>query len=173
MDGRAFDTLVRATSEATSRRGALGLLLGGVVTAALARIEPTLARKKGQGKNKKRKCRQLNQGCGGKKKTCCAGLTCTDGTCLNPAACVDDDCCPAELEDRCVIRCDGTGDCPGGCSCRGLFPGTGQPRVVCVDDFDLCTADPCDSSDDCAADEICSFADCAAGNGRCFPICVA
>lgn len=248
MDGRRFDDLTRAASAARSRRGALGLVAGAALTAAIAQVNPLAARKKnGKGMKKKKKCRKLNQGCSGKKK-CCNGLFCVDGTCgcptgqvvsggkcINPepvgcasdndcgvtevcqnGTCVpeppecvndgdckskeicqngecvpapcdsDNDCganeicddgtcvCPLlELGGECVFPCDSVSDCPGECnSCLGVFPGSGQPRVVCVDQpFNLCDgAIACDQVDECPSGFICSFVDCGDGDGRCYPI---
>jgi hypothetical protein len=266
MEGRRFDDLARAASATRSRRGALGLVAGAALTAAIAQINPLEARKKNK---KKKKCRKLNQGCGGKKK-CCKGLFCVDGTCgcpsgqvvsggkcINPdppecandndcganevcqnGACVpeppecvnnndcnsneicqngvcvpecqnnndcganeicqngecvagpecnsNNDCRPNEICDdgtcvcpllelggECVFPCDSTSDCPGECnSCLGTFPGSGQPRVVCVDQpFLLCDdAIACDQVDECPSGFICSFVDCGDGDGRCYPI---
>jgi hypothetical protein len=89
---------------------------------------------------------------------------CDDGACVCPLL---------ELGGECVFPCDTTSDCPGDCnSCLGTFPGTGQPRVVCVDEpFLLCDdAIACDQIDECPSGFICAFADCGDGDGRCFPI---
>jgi hypothetical protein len=77
--------------------------------------------------------------------------------------------------NRCVFACQSTSDCPDGFnSCRGIFPGDGVPREVCVDEpFLLCDgADPCNSTADCETDEICAFTTCGGfeGSGRCYSI---
>jgi hypothetical protein len=129
MDGRIFDDLTRAASNGNSRRGALKLMAGAALTAAIAKISPVAAKKKGKGKNKKKKCRKLNQGCGGKKKRCCKGLTCTDGTCLKPAA----------------PECDSDNDCGANEICQN---GSCVPEPECdsdndCDDNEICDAGVC------------------------------
>ena len=231
MEERTFDDLTRGAAESTSRRGVLGLLVGGAVAAAIASVAPVLAGRKGPGQDKEKgnggkqnqRCKKLNQSCSNKEK-CCKGkkLTCKNGKCrckpgtvpvngkcvppapecevdndcgateicqngecvpqapecVNDADCGDEMCdsgtcvCPAVLDDRCVIRCEGSSECPGTCLCRGTFPGDGD-RVVCVDEpGDLCGTPSCDSSDECDDDEICAFTTCdsPAGSGRCFPV---
>jgi hypothetical protein len=119
---------------------------------------------------------------------CAGGEICLNGNCVPPPAecnqdadcgsneaCVNGNCiCPSVLADRCVVRCQSQSDCPDGFNaCRGIFPGAGQPRVVCVDEpFLLCDADPCNSTADCGEDEICAFTTCGSGegSGRCFSI---
>lgn len=141
MEGRIFDQLTRAVSDAHSRRGALTLMAGTVLGAAVARISPVAAKKHGRGKSKKtkKKCRKLNQGCGGKTK-CCAGLTCAGGRCQNPPP-------PA---------CTANNDCGTGQICVGgscVQPPPGQPE---------CTVD-----NDCAAGKICLNGSCVPPQPEC------
>lgn len=147
MDGRRFDELARAASEARSRRGALGFAAGAALSAALGQINPLAAKKKG--KNKKKKCRKLNQGCGGKKK-CCKGLFCVDGTCgcqtgqiLSGGKCINPE--PPE--------CDADTDCGADEICQD---------GVCVPEAPECVNDT-----DCNSDEICDDGVCVPEPAEC------
>jgi hypothetical protein len=180
MEGHTFDELLRATTQASTRRGALGLLAGAALS-ALAWFDQAEA-KKGRKKRKRRK-----------KKGGSATIPPTVPTVPPPAPpppppppeCIeDDDCglnevcqdggciCPEVLKDRCVDRCSPSDDCANGCSCRALFPDDDQGRVVCVDDDGLCNNPQCADSDDCDPEDICVSADCGGfPTGRCFPVC--
>lgn len=142
MDGRSFDALTRAAASAASRRATLGMIAGAALAGTIATLSPLAAKKKGKGKNnKKKKCRKLNQGCGGKKK-CCKGFTCVDGTCgcatgtvpsggkcINPEPpeCVDDNDCGANefcAGGLCVgieVECQADGDCGDNEACISGF----------------------------------------------------
>jgi hypothetical protein len=137
MDGMQFDDLTRVAARASSRRATLGLVAGSALAAALAKFELTDARK-GKGKNKKKKkCRKVNQGCGGKKKKCCKGLTCTNGTCVTPGqpeCTVDSDCGANEI-------------CQNG---------------VCVPEPPECTV-----NNDCGLNETCQNGECVPNNFEC------
>lgn len=130
MDGQNFDALTRAAAAATSRRGTFGMIAGTALAAALAKIELTDAKKKRKGKNKKKKCRKLNQGCGGKKK-CCKGLSCTDGTCLKPVP---------------EPECENNADCNSGEICQ---------NGICVPE-----PPECENDSDCGNDELCQKGEC-------------
>jgi len=194
MDGSTFDELIRTTTQALTRRGALGLLAGAALS-GLAGFDLTEAKKRRKKKRKKKKGSNNVPPAGGcsSDTQCGGGQMCQGGSCVPapppPPECVNaNDCgpneicqsgaclCPAVLQDRCVVGCSGSSECPGNCLCRGLFPGDGQPRVVCVDEpGNICGAPSCGASDDCDTDEICVFTTCGspAGSGRCFStICV-
>jgi hypothetical protein len=197
MDGQTFDELTRATMQTPSRRGALGIFAGAALS-GLAWFDQAEAKKRRR-KNKKKKRKKGGNnappvgGCSSAAE-CGAGQACQGGLCVPvspppppPECVIDNDCgdneicqsggciCPEALENRCVVRCSESAACPGNCLCRGLFPGDGQPRVVCVDEpFDICGAPSCTNSGQCDNDEICVFTTCgsSAGSGRCFPVCV-
>jgi hypothetical protein len=136
MDGRVFDELTKATGNPNSRRGALGLMAGAALTAAIARISPVAA-KKHHGKGKKKKCRKLGLVCGGKKKRCCKGFTCADGTCQCPSGTIPENgkCVPPEPE------CQNNGDC--------------SPPEICQDGLCVAVEAECENNGDCDFGEVC------------------
>lgn len=184
MDGQTFDALVRSAGEARTRRGALGLLIGGAATAALARIEPALGRKKGKGKGKgkkKKRCKKPGQGCGGKnKKSCCKGITCTSSVCTCPTGtvpsggkcvplvepeCVNDsDCGNNEscINGSCTCLEQESGRCIRRCDVQADCPGASSCRNHFPEDSPLiedgvCVDEPfilCDAAN-CAGDSDC------------------
>ncbi len=157
MDGKNFDELTR-TVDATSRRGALGALIGIATTAGLTRLDALAKRKKGSGKGKGKRCRKLGQGCGGKKK-CCKGTLCTGGVCSCPAGTVlTNGACVPPTAPECVRNTDcGTNQI---CQNGACVPAPPQPE--CVND------------NDCGDNEACQGGTCncpARENGRCIRRC--
>lgn len=155
MDGKTFDTLTRTAANGTTRRGTLGLLAGAALAAGLAKLNLADAKKKGKGKNKNKKCRKLNQSCGGKKKKCCKGLSCTDGTCLKPASAEcdsDSDCAANEVcqNGQCVPEapgCENNNDCAN--------------DEICLNGVCIPETPECENDNDCDNDEICLAGECA------------
>jgi hypothetical protein len=135
--------------------------MAGAALAVMASMSPIAARKKG--KNKKKKCRKLNQGCGGKKK-CCKGLVCTSGTCQQPgqSECVaDSDCGANEICQNgiCVPECVNDNDCGANEICQ---------NGACV------PAPECAGDGDCDGNEICDDGVCLCPeieDGRCIKRC--
>jgi hypothetical protein len=78
MDGAEFDSLTRSLISRRSRRGALGTLLGGAVSAVVA--ADASARKRGNNKrrNDKNKNKKKNEACC-TKGGCCEGTFCRPG----------------------------------------------------------------------------------------------
>jgi len=165
MDSKTFDELAKATTGVTSRRGAVGLIAGAALAAGLTRFDLNLAAaKKGKGKNNKKRCKKLNQGCGGKKK-CCKGLTCTGGVCVaQPACVVNGDCAANQIcqNGACVPtppECVINNDCGLNEICQN---GSCVPTPDCFDD------------DDCDDNEACQGGTCNCPeqeNGRCIRRC--
>lgn len=169
-----------------NRRGALGVVLGGIAAAATVGTEMASA-KRGKGSKKKKRCKKLTQGCGGKSK-CCQGLICSNGACACPAGTVPSG-------NTCVQQpgqpgCTSNAQCGAGQVCQG---GTCVPAPPeCVKDADCVAANAkcvngkcvvkvvneCDQDNDCGANEVCETR--ATGNvcicpdaeaGRCIRRC--
>jgi hypothetical protein len=197
VDGGIFDQLTREVSGANSRRGAIKLMAGTALAAAIARISPVAAKKhgKGKGKNRKKKCRKLNQGCGGKKK-CCTGLTCTGGTCQNPppppACTANNDCGNGQIcvGGSCVQQppqqpdCTVDTDCAADKICLNGSCVLPQPECtvnndcgideICVDGSCVLIEVECQGDDDCDGNELCinGFCECPdIEDGRCIRRC--
>ncbi len=145
MHGRMFDDLTRAAAGATTRRRALGLLAGSGLAAGLARFDLAAAKK---GKKKKR-CKKLFQGCGGKKK-CCKGLLCVDGSCGCPAGTVPSG---GKCSNPDPQECDNDNDCGANEICQN----------------GKCVPEPpeCDNDNDCGNDEICDDGECVPAPPEC------
>jgi hypothetical protein len=168
VDGTTFDMLAREAGRVTNRRGALGLVLGGVAAAVAAGPDIAFARR---GKGKKKRCRKLTQGCGGKNK-CCKGLTCTNGACACPAGTVasGNTCVPQPSGPTCTSDAQ----CGSGQVCQGGACVPAPPE--CVKDADCAAANAkcvngkcvvkvvneCEQDDDCGSNEVCE----AGPNGK-------
>ena len=76
MEGRSFDGVARRWATGASRRGALGLLVGAVLSAVLGQ-EPAEARRR-------RRCRQRGQACRRSRQCCGQQLDCASNG--NPLA---------------------------------------------------------------------------------------
>src|SRR5215212_6677746 len=84
MEVNQFDTLTRSLTAAGSRRRALALALGGLVTLGLARSDDVAAG--GKCKPKCPECKQCKKGKHGKKGKCKPkpnGTACSAGSCQN------------------------------------------------------------------------------------------
>jgi len=161
MDGKTFDELAKATTGVTSRRGAVGLIAGAALAAGLTRFDFGLAEAKKKKNTKKKRCKKLNQGCGGKKK-CCKGLACTAGICSCPTGDVPSGstCVPAPPPPPPPPGgCQGNGDCHSGQICQN---GSCVPEPECLND------------DDCGDNEACQGGVCNCPeieDGRCIRRC--
>ena len=145
MDGSTFDRLARAVSGASSRRRALGGLLGALGLLG-ARVDEAAAKncKKITNKAKRKKCLAKAKGttpvppscpegqrlCRGvclsvliccDENDCAGGRTCQDGTCACPAA-KPHECDGSTLCRECCVR----DDCPSRLSGDGLTCVNGQ-----------------------------------------------
>lgn len=89
MSHESFDALTRALAAVTSRRQALGLLVGGIAAAAAALAGARDLSAKGTCRPAGSRCRKGEKCCGG---TCCggvccdAGQVCQDGQCVTPSS---------------------------------------------------------------------------------------
>ncbi|MFN8663503.1 MAG: hypothetical protein U0075_16550 [Thermomicrobiales bacterium] len=161
MDGKQFDDLARVAGDVMPRRSALGRVL--VSAAAVMMARPGLASAKRGGKKKKR-CRKLTQGCGGKQK-CCNGLTCANGACACAAGTVasGNACVPQQPGPTCASDAQ----CGSGQVCQ---VGTCVPAPSeCVKDADCnlpgakcvngtCVVKvviECAQNNDCGPNEVC------------------
>ena len=174
MDGTTFDTLARSASKASTRRGALGMVLGGVAAAAFAGTEIAARRGKGKkGGKRKKRCKKLTQGCGGKSR-CCKSLTCTNGVCACPAGTVasGNACVPQSPAPDCTsnAQCDAGEVCQGGtcvpaqpeCTSNADCDNAGE---VCVNGVCVPQNNECENDNDCGPNERCE----AGPNGKiCF-----
>ena len=162
MDTTTFDKLARDAGRAMNRRGALGLVLGGIAAAVAARTEMASA-KRGKGGKKKKRCKKLTQGCGGKSK-CCQGLTCTNGACACPAGTVPSG-------NACVQQpgqpgCTSNAQCGAGqvCQAGSCVPiplqctqdaDCGEAGVICVNGACVIQPGECEQDNDCGPNELC------------------
>jgi len=116
MNKNQFDSLIRAFSEATSRRGALrGLAAGAVAATGVgALISESDARRR----NRRSRCGKQYAGCNS-ENDCCTGLICKD---------LQDPRAEAEFTGTCAYRrgcgkkndsCDKNKDCCRNFECRG------------------------------------------------------
>jgi Cys-rich repeat protein len=186
MDAQKFDALIMAASQETTRRGLMWLISGGVVAAALAGIQPALAKhkRKRKGHKKGRKhgqgaCAQLNQGCDA-KQACCQGFECIGGVCSCPAGTVasGNSCVPP-------AGCASDAECGAGQVCQGGSCVAAPPPPECVTDNDcdnneVCQAGTCVPAPECSVDgdcgdnEACQNGNCVCPeeeNGRCIRRC--
>lgn len=171
MDGESFDRLsvaVHRLRDQATRRGALGLLLGGAVAAVTGlAVEETEARKRRRNKKRRKGCKGFGGRCNG-SRDCCDGR-CRNGFCFpgnggggggsrcNGVRCPNGwRCCRFQGIDRCLprddIRCNG-GDCPFDwepCGFNGPVRTCCSPDTHCCrDDFDrnFCLNDMFDCDD--------------------------
>ena len=160
MDGRQFDDLARTAGVAIPRRTALGAVLAGAIAAAIAGPELAVAKR---GKKKKR-CKKLTQGCGGKNK-CCKGLTCTGGACGCPAGTVaSGSTCVPQPPAGCTsdAQCGAGQVCQGG-TCVPAPPqcvkdaDCGNPDLECVNGACVDSPDECQQDNDCGPNEVCQI----------------
>jgi hypothetical protein len=106
MDSQHFDLLVRLFHDASSRRGMLGLVLGGAVAPWFGLADIDAKKRKHKHKRKKRqKCKKSQKKCGKKciPKTGC----CTDADCEGDESCCAGQCtAPVFCNDQAVCGCD-------------------------------------------------------------------
>lgn len=175
MDGKSFDRLsvvVHRLRDTATRRGALGLLLGGSLTAAVALLGEDASGRKNKNR-KKNKCRGFGGKCDSNRDCCFSN--CRNGRCwygggggggrrCNGQRCPDNwDCCRLSGVDVCVPRnhpsCFNNGFCPAGwktCGFNGPVRNCCTPNERCCnnDDFDnFCLNDFFDC-DDFFADSV-------------------
>ncbi len=158
MDADRFDEAVRLLVVVPSRRGMLGLALGGALHFLLSVAEGAAKKRKRRNKKKKRKCLFGQRRCRDKRcHGCCSNADCGGNVC-ETGTCSD---CPRGkrlCRDGCIPKeacctdsdCDGAETCVAGvCGCRAherLCEGACIPNDAC------CGADcppPACSSDNC------------------------
>ena len=176
MDDTRFDALTRHLVSMTSRRRAMGAVVGGAASVALSRLSPPAGAKK-----KKKKCRNClpcekcsNGKCKSKPLGARCGISgvCTDFGSFRGCTCPSDTvfCNPSELEN---LQCCGHGQacqpdntcgaCPTDLSfCNGLTPSCGRLStgevcscVTSVDGDDTCASFNF-SGGACASDAECT-----------------
>lgn len=151
------------------RRGTLGTLLGGVLTAL-----GVTAVEEAEGKKKKKKCRSPKVRCG-KKLCCAAGLNCSNGQCIDPRCgfggtqCGVGQICESNTcicdEDLCR---DATNPNPGRTTC---FCGkTPQAQTLCMADQSCADPIPCAPDGSCTGGRVCLQEGCA-NNPTCLNLC--
>jgi len=157
MDGDRFDSLVELLTHSRSRRGALGGLLGGVLTSLLGREVAAKRTGHGHSAHAKKlksqqvianavKCRPEGRRCD-QRHSCCDDLGCVAGRCItcppgavvfNGACCTPTTCeeqnknCGA-IADTCGGQIESCGDCtlPEVCGGGGTPNVCGEPPVTC------------------------------------------
>jgi hypothetical protein len=180
-----FDRLTRSLTDVCSRRGALGMLLGG--TLGLLGLADTPAKK-----NSCPPCRKKKAGkCKGKKRdgtACQNGGQCQNGRCVSlgqaapqlppPAG----DSSPPPLSRTCTAgQCTSDSYCGPGCVCLDIGGVRRRCMAAGICSAEPCTADSCGPSCTCVNPEggrtrCVSVEECPAGqctsNNDCGPDCI-
>jgi hypothetical protein len=172
VDAGRFDALVRALTEAVTRRAALGLTFSGALGLSLG-LADTEAKKK-----RKKKCKGGKKKCGKKcipKTACCGGCSdgqiCQTGACVCPTECCADADCPSGsgeiCEDGACVCPSGQEDSGGVCgtppTCQGSSVGCSPPgpsqtccggECLLMAGMGVCVSsangEPCHTTDDCS-----------------------